>query len=271
MLLNRRSLIAPHVSFGMLPKTWVFLRGLARESGHWGEFPSYFADQLSNFVSSKDQIQVTCIDLPGIGTFSDVESPLSMAEIAKMARTEARKVLPNERVAIFAISLGGMVAMDWMRQFPDEIEAAVLVNSSAKQSPFYNRLRYQIWPEFINILATANIRDRERKLVHLLINDASAREKALAKWARVSTEHPIRVRTFLRQLYAASQFKGLKTVPKIPVLLLNSLGDRLVDPSCSEVLHHKYKWKLERHPWGGHDLIWDAPEWVTQSIARFFS
>jgi pimeloyl-ACP methyl ester carboxylesterase len=71
---------------------------------------------------------------------------------------------------------------------------------------------------------------------------------------------------FANQLFAAARFKGLERRPDVPVLLLNGLGDRFVDPSCSTVLHDKFNWPLERHAWGGHDLPWDDPEWVLSKI-----
>jgi pimeloyl-ACP methyl ester carboxylesterase len=114
-------------------------------------------------------------------------------------------------------------------------------------------------------------KEREKLIIDMNMNSETAREKAWPEWTKIAQDRPISPMTFARQLLAASQFSGLQKKPSTPVLLLNSLGDRFVDPSCSEALHYKFQWKLERHPWGGHDLVWDDPQWVADQIAAFFT
>jgi pimeloyl-ACP methyl ester carboxylesterase len=254
-------------SFGMLPdgpKNWIFLRGLARESGHWGSF-------LDTFHETFPETVVEAIDLPGVGEMLSQDCPISIEGMTELVRHEAKLRFPVDRFGILAISLGGMVAMEWMQLYPSDIEAAVLINSSSKDSAFFKRLRFQIWPELIRVLGTTNLRDREKKLINLLMNSDEAKRIALPLWAKIATERPVTPLNFSRQLFAAARFAGLKSKPNIPVLLLNSLGDRLVDPSCSESLQQKFQWKLERHAWAGHDLPWDAGFWVCERISRFFS
>jgi pimeloyl-ACP methyl ester carboxylesterase len=248
----------------MLPSQWVLLRGLAREKRHWGEFPTFFKGQFP-------ETNIAAVDFPGIGDYADVASPNSMGGIAEFTWTEARKHFPNGKIAVLAVSMGGMVAMDWMRSHEEEIDGAVLINSSSKDSKFYYRLRFQVWPQFLKAAFHAQAREREKEIIDLIMNSEVAREKALPCWTKVAQEHPIPPLTLARQLWAASQFSSLQKKPATPVLLLNSLGDRFVDPSCSETLHQKYSWPMERHPWGGHDLVWDDPQWVTDYIGRFFS
>lgn len=248
----------------MLPNQWVFLRGLAREKRHWGEFPEFFVGQ---FPAAK----IATIDFPGIGDYENISTPATMKGIADFVWEQSRKAFPEGKIAVLAISMGGMVAMEWMRDRESELDAAVLINSSSKESRIYHRLRYQIWPDFIKMAANTQIKEREKQVIDLIMNSEAAKERALPAWTKVAQEHPVKAITFVRQLWAASQFSGLQKKPAIPVLLLNSLGDRFVDPSCSETLHQKFQWQLERHPWGGHDLVWDDPQWVTDYIERFFS
>ncbi len=206
-----------------------------------------------------------------MGEFENASVPLTMAATTRFVRDEVKKRFGGEAFAVLAISLGGMVAMQWMRDFEADLEAAVLINSSAKDSAFYHRLRYQIWPEMATLIGNPNPREREKQIIDLVMNSETAKEQAITCWARIAQEHPIRVGVFARQIFAASQFRSLEMKPHIPVLLLSSLGDRFVDPSCSERLHQKYQWKLERHAWAGHDLPWDDPQWVTDHIKRFFA
>lgn len=252
----------------MNSQTWVFFRGLAREHGHWGAFPEEFK---KSFPGSS----VFTIDLPGTGDYCDLESPTTISGIFQFAREQAMREmtsagLSGSRVHILAISLGGMVAMEWLRRFPEELAECVLINSSSQNlSSIHHRLRWQIWPDFVRLISIQSPREREKALIELLMNNEEARERALPIWTKIAQERPIGYGTLFKQLLAASRFKSLSEPVKVPVLVLNSLGDRLVDPSCSSVLSEKWKWPIARHPWAGHDLPWDDPEWIFEKIKSF--
>jgi pimeloyl-ACP methyl ester carboxylesterase len=246
------------------PRVWVFLRGLAREKGHWGSF-------LERFQETFPGDHVMGMDAPGVGEFRDLNCPRSMPQIFQFVRGRVvERTSAQARFSIVAISMGGMVALEWMRQRPDELECCVLMNTSLKSlSPIYQRLRWQVWRRFLNVVSTQIPRDRERALIELLMNSEDARQRALPLWIKLAVEHPVRYSNFLNQLLAAATFHGFKEKPSVPVLLLSSLGDRFTDPSCSEALHEKWGWPVECHPWAGHDLPWDDPEWVLQKIRRW--
>jgi pimeloyl-ACP methyl ester carboxylesterase len=241
-------------------RTWILLRGLAREKGHWGPF----ADQ---FASSFQGDEVLAMDLPGAGEFRGEPCPRSVEEICRFVRAKAvERAKSQSQFYLVALSLGGMIAMEWMRQKPDDLAGCVLINSSSKAlSPPFLRLRWQVWGKFAKLAAASAPRDREKLILDLTVNSAPARDKALPLWYRLAVEHPIRYSTLANQLWAASQFKGLPET-KVPVLLLCGLGDRLVDPSCSMALEQKMEWPLMKHPWAGHDLTWDDPQWVLQQV-----
>lgn len=43
---------------------------------------------------------------------------------------------------VVAVSMGGMIAMDWCDRFPEDFSKVVLINSSAGNlTPFYKRLK----------------------------------------------------------------------------------------------------------------------------------
>lgn len=242
-------------------RTWVLLRGLAREKGHWGPFADQFRERFHDD-------EVLLLDLPGAGEFRDIASPRDLHGIYRFVREKAvERARAQAQFSLVALSLGGMVALEWMRQKPDDLQACVLINSSSKAvSPLFHRLRWQIWGRFLSLIAITSPRDREKAIAGLIMNSESAREKALPLWYRLAVEHPMSYLNFTNQLLAASRFKDLPAGCDIPVLLLCGLGDRLVDPSCSFALSAKMGWPLERHPWGGHDLPWDDGEWVINRI-----
>lgn len=245
--------------------TWVFLRGLAREQGHWGTFLERFAKQFP-------KAQVLAVDLPGTGEFHKVTAPREMLQVFNFVRSQVvERALHPGPVKVFALSLGAMVAMEWQRQRPEDLAGCVLVNSSTSSSPLYHRLRWQVWGHFLRLVMTANLRERESGIIDLIMNNAEARLEALPAWVKVASVRPVSYRSFLNQLLSASRFVELKSPPSVPTLLLNSLGDRLVDPSCSTRLHDLLQWPLRRHPWAGHDLTWDDPEWVLAQVAEWNS
>lgn len=241
--------------------TWVLLRGLARESGHWGPFNEVFRKAFPDD-------EIISVDLPGSGEFFAEKSPANMTGIFNFVRAQVvSRARSQSSFKLVAISLGGMVAMEWMNQKPEDLSGCVLINTSDRTlSPAYKRLRWQVWRDLGKIIATQAVREREKQLTDLLLNNEEARAQALPLWVKIGLERPTSYLNFANQLLAASRFSGLKRKVNVPVLLLSSLGDRFVDPSCSTKLHEKWGWPIERHPWGGHDLPWDDPQWVISRI-----
>ena len=245
-------------------RTWIMLRGLAREVGHWGDF-------LERFQSRFPQDEVLAIDLPGTGAHLAIPSPTTIEGIFNFVRAEAIAKAKNENdFNVVALSLWGMVATEWLRKKSDDLARVVLINTSSRDlSPFYHRLRWQVWTDFLRLVSVQAAREREKGIIDVLMNNAEAREVALAQWTKIAVERPISYKNFFNQLLAASRFEGLTSDPGIPVLLLSSLGDRLVDPSCSTKLHERFNWPIRRHPWAGHDLPWDDPQWVLDRIQEW--
>jgi pimeloyl-ACP methyl ester carboxylesterase len=252
-------------SFGMdSPQTWVLLRGLAREKAHWGDF-------LEKFQARFPGDEVLAIDLPGSGEHLKINSPTTITGIFNQVRAEVvSRASHAAHFNLVALSLGGMVAMEWIKQKPEELKSCVLINTSSKDlSPFYNRLRWQVWRDFVRLVSMQAAREREKGIIDVIMNSAEARETALPEWTKIAVERPISYKNFFNQLLAASRFEGIKDKGEIPVLILNSLGDRMVDPSCSTRLHEQFHWPIKRHPWGGHDLPWDDPNWVLDRIQEW--
>lgn len=90
----------------MQANRWLLLRGLGREAGHWDGFP----DKLKALGQ-----EVEFLDLPGAGTEFARPSPLTIAETVEDLR---RRRASNVPVGVIAISLGGMVALDWAARYP---------------------------------------------------------------------------------------------------------------------------------------------------------
>jgi pimeloyl-ACP methyl ester carboxylesterase len=248
---------------------WVFLRGLARESAHWEDFPDRFAAKIPNK-------EVLLADLPGNGRHWRMRSPASIAAMTEFVRRDAfldasgRRSGPPSPCYIFAISLGAMVALEWLQRHPGEIAGAVLVNTSLRSlSPLYHRLRWQAWPGLLSIVCQRDARVRERAILGLTSRLGADRPEWVESRVRAYRQHPIGRANLIRQLWAAATFRPSRTRPDTPLLLLNSLGDRLVNPACSQAISRLWGVPVLTNPWAGHDLPLDDPEWVIAEVLHW--
>jgi pimeloyl-ACP methyl ester carboxylesterase len=55
----------------------------------------------------------------------------------------------------------------------------------------------------------------------------------------------------------------------VPLPILSSAGDRLVDPGCSRRLAESWRAAHHVHPDAGHDLPLDDGAWVAERIATW--
>jgi len=246
------------------PGTWIFLRGLARESAHWDDFPARFAESIPNGG-------IWLADLPGNGRHWNLPSSRSIPAMLEPVRQEALAAAKTGPVYLLAISLGGMVALEWLRRHPQETAGAVLLNTSLRGlSPLRQRLCWRVWPALLAAALTQDSCARERAILGMTSHQAGREGLAQAR-AEAYRQHPISRANLLRQLIAAAAYRPPPQRPAAPLLLLNSLGDRLVAPACSEALARHWDAPLATHPWAGHDLPLDDPGWVIAEVSRWLA
>lgn len=245
----------------MSGKRLVFLRGLGRESAHWDDFPAGCARALPG-------VGMRLVDLPGSGRHWNRPSPSTVAEMAEFARDEAGTA--TGATLIVAVSLGAMVAVEWMARHPPEIAGAVLVNTSLRGlNPLPQRLRPGAWPRLLRILGQTDVGRRERSILELTSFTGAARPELIARRIEAHRRHPFAPGNLVRQLWAAARYQAPRAKPQPPLLLLNSRGDRMVDPRCSETLARRWHAPLATHPWAGHDLSLDDPGWVIERMLEW--
>ncbi len=244
----------------MLEADWLLLRGLAREAAHWGDFPEQLRVRFPG-------VAVHTLDLPGAGDYYADKSPASLTGIMRQVREEGRRLNLSAPPRLLALSLGGMVAWEWMLNYPDEISGAVLINTSLPSvSPFYRRLRWQSYARLAAIIAEDDVYRRELAIIRLVCNRRDLDSELAAKWHEIQCVRPVNHANLFRQLKAAASYRPSDSVPRQPVLLLNSLGDRLVSPLCSRRIAERYGFFLKTHPWAGHDLVIDDSEWLLNQL-----
>jgi pimeloyl-ACP methyl ester carboxylesterase len=91
----------------------------------------------------------------------------------------------------------------------------------------------------------------------------------LSAWTQARQQRPVSAANALRQLLAAALYRVRKNPPGVPLLLLASEQDGLVDVRCSLAVAQRWGCPLRLHPWAGHDLPLDDPDWVIAQVASW--
>jgi pimeloyl-ACP methyl ester carboxylesterase len=244
--------------------TWILLRGLTRESRHWGSFPGLLSQAL-------DGVPVICLDLPGNGLRWQESSPLTVAAMADFCHAQLLALNCVRPCRVLAMSLGAMVAVAWAERHPGDLDVAMLINTSMRPfSPFFRRLQPANYGRIFSLLlGSVTAEEIEGAVLDMTTTTRwtpPQREQILADWSRWRRECPVSRRNALRQLLAAAQFRAPLAAPDIDWRVLVSDGDHLVDSRCSRDLVARWDVPLVAHPTAGHDLPLDCPEWVIQQV-----
>ncbi len=249
---------------------FILIRGLGRESEHWGDFPKRLQTKIPNAI-------VKCIDLPGTGENLAMASPFHMRELSEFVRSETEFIktklnLGQIKTFILAPSLGGMIAADWMLSYPKDLSGAILINTSfASWSTIFERLQPKSYHHILQIvLREKDSYARESEVVRMVSNDKDKFLDHAKSWAKVFATRPIQITTILRQLMAAHEFHPPKVKVETPALLLASAEDRMVNPKCSELIQKVWDCEMAIHPWAGHDIPLDDPDWVVEKTANWY-
>jgi pimeloyl-ACP methyl ester carboxylesterase len=242
---------------------FVLIRGLARESGHWGSFK----EQLH----SQDYcVDVFGVDLPGAGMYHKISSPLTIRENAEFIMAKINEFRePDEKIVILSVSLGSMVAIEMASLYPECFHQVYLMNTSvAGLSPIYHRLKIKALKHFYKILTTSEIKKREKEVIAMVSNKPQHWEKTAEEWVEIANLRPISPANFLRQLLAASYYRLPRNKPTVPLIVFNSQDDHMVDPKCSRALAKHWKLPIFFNKGAGHELALDDPDWVLQRLAE---
>ncbi len=242
------------------PNRFVLIRGLLREARHWGNFP----DTLRQHFPDSE---ILTPDIPGNGRLHYLTSSTTIGAMTDALRRQTNE---RERLVPIGLSMGGMIAIDWMTRYPDEIDRAVLINTSTRSfSPFYRRLRWQCYPTILKLLFGPES-EREQRILALTSNRHHNNSDLLDNWLQWQRQCPVSATSARNQLLAAATF-SIHAKPRQPMLIVTSTADRLVDYHCSLQLHKQWQTQYRQHNSAGHDLPLDEPEWLASLIKQWLS
>jgi len=237
-----------------LSTPWLLLRGLMRETRHWGDFPARLA--------AAGQTSTYTLDLAGNGLRYRETSGPTVPDMAGDVADQWQR-LRGGPVRVLALSLGGMVAAEWARQAPHTVTELVLCNSSFRPySAPWERFQPRALSKLLRLLLTAPAAlEIETEILRLSSNRPEAHAAQLCDWVQWRQQCPVSAGNVLRQLAAAARYRAAPA-PAVATRVLSSAGDRLVSPRCSQRLAAAWKVPLTLHPSAGHDLPLDDPDWL---------
>lgn len=249
-------------------RSWILLRGLVREQRHWGKFPDILQACLPDD-------EIVLFDFAGNGKRNKEKSAITIADMTNDVRSYLSSHSKKQPVYIIALSLGAMVAVDWMSRYPDECAGAVLISTSLRGlNPFYQRLLPSNYSTiFRSLIFPEDIYQKESRVLKLVsnivANDSIKSGVIVSHWVYYAKQNPVSATNGLRQLIAATHFDVPTSCPDVPMLLLRSMADHMVSPECSTTLARHWHLPIETHDTAGHDIPLDAAEWVCEKIVKW--
>lgn len=249
----------------------LLIRGLLRETRHWGRF----TELLQAAFPGRE---IIAFDIAGNGPRYQEQSSTSVSAMVEDLKSQlsdyqastANTTLTDfnaDSVDIIAISMGGMIALEWMRKYPNDVHSAILINASlSNYSPFYKRLN---WQQYTNVFRYFFASTTEQESLIFAMTTRQSSRSVVGCWIEWRRAYPVSTSNALRQLYAASRYR-FKATPSSTTLLIGSQKDALVDISCSKSLARAWHIPLFIHPEAGHDLPLDDPSWLLDKVAMFY-
>lgn len=243
----------------------VLLRGLVREKEHWGDF-------RHKVEKAFPEAKIITPEIQGVGDYIDITSPDNFSQMIDFMRSNHQEVFESEQQTIvMAMSLGGMIARQWIEMYPQDFSKVILVNTSFKGiNPLFNRLRPMAIANFAKIFFSPSIEKRESSIVKMVSNNNTNHKEIIANWIDIQNKRPVKRASFLNQIKAALTFNPPKTWPNnLGLLIIAAKADRLCSYKSSLKLHELWGGQYLEHPTGGHDLPIDDGDWLIQQMSKW--
>lgn len=265
------SLFLPALSLAQVSKMetddsiHVFLlRGLGRESAHWGHrFRQTLRQQMP-------QARIHLLDLPGAGQWYDQPVPMSIEQMAHFMHAHHPDTLKGPKI-LLATSLAGMVAVEWTAQYPDDFDQLVLVSASLRGiCTSDERVKVPAKAKFVDIFLTFNLIKREQKFIDINSNYHTDSDSLLKAWINIQEKHPVGRFKMMQQTLAAMRYRST-VAPTLPTLVVGSYGDQIVASTCACKVRAYVGGELRMHPFAGHGIPLDEPAWLAEELVYWLN
>jgi pimeloyl-ACP methyl ester carboxylesterase len=237
-------------------KKWIFLRGLSRGNFHWAKFPEVFKHICTD-------AEIEFLEIPGNGFSSNERSPIAPEKIVQLLKSRSSFCKEGMPFNLCGISLGGMIALKWCELYPENISSVSIINSSLRQcSKLSERLVPQNYSKILQALFMNDAYEQEKRILEITSNKFTETSINLDMFGRLSSLHRVSKINFARQLLLASKIH-INHLNNIPLKVISSENDRLVDSSCSKAIAELFQGQQFTHQTAGHDIALDEPEWLS--------
>lgn len=242
-------------------RSWVFIRGLARHSEHWGPFLNVFKIHFPH-----DEVEL--LDLRGNGELLHSPSYVDMADNVRDLRARSKFLKAGKKVHLLTISLGSMVGVQWAELFPEDLESLTMMNTSDKGSSyFFERMRPRNYIKLFRLIKQSRKGTLlEKQVLDMVTNNPAEYRQWAERFAKLPSTSKV---NFFRQLIAAARFEFPKHKPKTDILILASKRDNLVNPICSQKIADMWHLKPHIHETAGHDIALEAPNWICEQLENW--
>ncbi|MDA8792776.1 hypothetical protein N9N67_05990 [Bacteriovoracaceae bacterium] len=256
------------LSHNLFAKQLFLVRGLSRQSGHWGE------DFKEKLQESLPDWNIFYLDLPGTGRLSHIKSPVRVKNFIPLMRKEISSNLKmDEDNYILGTSLGGIVVWEWISQFPQDFKQVLLVNTPFRGvCKFKERIKPKMRIKLIKtgLVSKKKIKKRESLLydINSNVKNSKQKERVVKDWVDLQKKQPISKSTMIRQTLAGLTYRAsFASVNKnIKYYIFASEQDQLTDKACYQNLSNLLKAPLFWNDWAGHGLPIDDPDWIIEKV-----
>ncbi|MFZ5551884.1 MAG: alpha/beta fold hydrolase [Bacteroidota bacterium] len=244
------------------------LRGLTRESGHWGP---QFINEIKKQIP---QARIYMLDLPGSGKYVNEKASFNISDMVEFMRNDVKSIIEkkNGDNIICATSLGGMLACEWVLNYKNDFQGMVIINSSFKKICKLNeRVQWGVRKDMLKVMLAKTTEEREKLLVKINSNHPENYDSVACEWIDIQNERKMSKINIFKQTVAGMRYSTKGKKPEVPLLIIGSKGDRMVCTECVEKTQDAFGGTLVWHPDAGHGLPIDDPKWLSEQIADWYT
>jgi pimeloyl-ACP methyl ester carboxylesterase len=215
-----------------------------------------------------------CVDFPGSGKSDLPAKELSMASLANLV-VELLDFCGISRISPVGLSMGGFVALEMARSFPERVEKLVLINSASRLEG-RGREQLALWEDLRRIGCPPELILRQQLLSTLsaaFFALPQRMEQSLVFFRRYQEELWQKDAGFYPQARACREFDFRDKAREIaaPALLVSGREDCMIPPESMAKLKESLPKSTLRILPGGHALhVEQAPE-IARSLEDFFA
>lgn len=217
--------------------------------------------------------KVTALDLPGFG-LSSKNPDLDYGYSSQIHRVEKFcEALGIEDAFVVGCSMGGMLALGMAIDFPHRVKSLAVISPAVSPSLTAVAPKRALWlvKNFGTYIARPYL--VEKMATRVFMNKEKLAPKYLEHYYSTYHNSPDAVICFWKALDTLREFPHYKSLGKIKQNILLLFGEQdKVTPwrTMRRLIQQVPQLKIIKHPHGGHHLMEDEPDFVTEKLQSFF-